>query len=109
MKSIFIGLVIFSFCYCNSASPSDTDTLRSILLEQLKTTHNNKDWFVPINQAIEGLTSEQASWTDGSGNHSIAQLTNHLIFWNQQQLSNFKGEKKGAFSGDNNETFSTVD
>ncbi len=86
-----------------------SQTLRSILLEQIKTTHNNKDWFVPINASIEGLTADQASWNDGSGNHSIAQLTNHLIFWNLQQLAKMKGEKAPAFNGDNNETFSSVD
>src|SRR5689334_13393405 len=45
-------------------------TLRSSLLEQLRTTHDRKDWFVPANLAVEGLTAKQASWTDGSGNHS---------------------------------------
>jgi uncharacterized damage-inducible protein DinB len=86
-----------------------TPTLKSVLLEQLKTTHNNEDWFVPVNIAIEGLTAEQASWKDASSNHSIAQLVNHLIFWNSQQLAKFKGEKEPAFSGDNKETFTGVD
>lgn len=42
-------------------------------------------------------------------NHSIAQLVNHLIFWNQQQLAKFTGEKPAAFSGDNKETFAGLD
>ena len=84
-------------------------TLKSILLEQLKTTHNNEDWFVPINVAIQGLTVEQASWKDSSTNHSIAQLVNHLIFWNTESLVKFKGGKPAAFSGDNKETFTGVD
>src|SRR5215471_15935942 len=83
-------------------------TLRSILLEQLKTTHNNKDWFVPANVAVEGLTAEQANWTDGKGNHSIGQLAYHLIFWNQQELAKFKGEP-AKFSGNNDETFDKFD
>src|ERR1700733_9363246 len=44
-----------------------------------------------------------------SGNHSVAQLVSHLIFWNDQQLAKFKGEKPGAFSGNNDETFAKVD
>lgn len=84
-------------------------TLKSILLEQLRTTHNEKDWFVPINVALEGLTAEQASWADGSGNHSIGQLAYHLLFWNLNQLSKFKGEKPAAFSGNNDETFNNFD
>ena len=84
-------------------------TLKSVLLEQLKTTHNQEDWFVPVNIAIAGLTPEQAAWKDETENHSIAQLVNHLIFWNQQQLAKFKGEKPAAFSGDNKETFTGLD
>ena len=80
-------------------------TLKGVLLEQLQTTHDKKDWFAPASVAVEGITAEQASWRDGKGNHSIGQLTAHLVFWNRQQLAKFKGDKPAAFSGDNNETF----
>jgi hypothetical protein len=92
-----------------AAQNTPAPTLKSILLEQLKTTHNVEDWFVPVNIAIEGLTPEQAAWKDNTTNHSIVQLVNHLIFWDMQQLAKFKGEKAPAFSGDNNETFSGLD
>ena len=84
-------------------------TLRSVLLEQLKTTHNNKDWFVPANVAVEGLTADQANWTDGKGNHSIGQLAYHLVFWNSQSLAKFKGQAPAKFSGNNDETFNDFD
>ena len=84
-------------------------TLRGVLLEQLRTTHNQEDWFVPANVAVSGLTAEQASWTDGKGNHSIGQLANHLIFWNLQSLAKFKGETPAKFSGNNDETFNSFD
>lgn len=84
-------------------------TIKSVLLAQLKTTHNVKDWFVPATLAIAGLTPEQANWKDSSNNHSIAQLTTHLIFWNKQLLDKFEGRQPDAFSGDNKETFSPVD
>ena len=84
-------------------------TLKGILLEQLRTTHNQKEWFVPANTAVEGLTAEQASWTDGKGNHSVGQLANHLVFWNSEELAKFKGETPPKFSGDNNETFNAFD
>jgi DinB superfamily len=84
-------------------------SLKSILLDQLRGTHDHEEWFVPVKIAIEGLTPEQASWKDEAENHSIAQLVNHLIFWNQQQLAKFRGEKPAPFNGDNKETFSGVD
>ena len=64
---------------------------------------------MPVKIAIEGLTPEQAAWKDESENHSIAQLVNHLIFWNQQYLAKFNGEKPAAFDGDNKETFAGTD
>jgi len=84
-------------------------TLKSILLEQLRTTHNQKEWFVPANIAVAGLTPEQASWRDAKGNHSIGQLANHLVFWNQQVLAKFKGEQPAKFDGNNEETFNNFD
>ena len=84
-------------------------TLKSILLEQLRTTHNAKDWFVDGNTAVAGLTPEQASWKDGKGNHSVGQLTYHLVFWNQRELAKFKGETPAQFDGNNEQTFDKFD
>lgn len=110
---LWCGLCAAAFMFTASVALSQSSpaapTLKSVLLEQLKTTHNQEDWFVPVKIAIAGLTPEQAAWKDETDNHSIAQLVNHLIFWNQQQLAKFKGEKPAAFSGDNKETFAGLD
>jgi uncharacterized damage-inducible protein DinB len=84
-------------------------TLKSTLLEQLRSTHNKKDWFVDGETAVAGLTPEQASWRDGKGNHSVGQLLYHLVFWNQRTLARMKGEPESKFSGNNEETFDTFD
>src|SRR5271169_5030613 len=97
---IFLLLLVFPF-HALCQNPKSPTTLKGVLLEQLRTTHNEKDWFVPANVAVEGITAEQAKWTDGSGNHSIGQLTNHLVFWNKQELAKFKGETPEKFSGNN--------
>jgi uncharacterized damage-inducible protein DinB len=85
--------------------PKPPTTLKGVLLEQLRTTHNAQDWFASGNTAIAGLTAEQARWTDGKGNHSVGQLTYHLVFWNKRSLMQFKGEKPAKFDGNNDETF----
>ena len=108
MKALLSLLLAFTVT-ASFAQTDSTPTLKSILLEQLRTTHNVKDWFVPANIAVAGLTPEQANWKDNSENHSIAMLTTHLIFWNKQSLDKFKGQKQDAFSGNNKETFSVVD
>ncbi|HEV8270820.1 MAG TPA: DinB family protein [Chitinophagaceae bacterium] len=103
-------LLIFLVTTITSAHAQNTKpTLKTILLEQLHTTHDVKDWFVPVNIALEGLTPEQAKWKDGSGNHSIGQLASHLIFWNLQQLNKFKNLPQPAFDGNNDETFNSFD
>jgi hypothetical protein len=84
-------------------------TLREILLAELRSTHTTAEWFVPANTAVKGLTAEQANWTDGKGNHSVGQLTYHLLFWNRRNLALLKGEKAEAFSGNNDETFTKFD
>jgi hypothetical protein len=101
--------LLFAASVATAETPSAAPTLKSVLLDQLKATHDKEEWFVPVNIAIEGLTPEQASWKDPTENHSIVQLVNHLIFWNQQQLAKFKGEKPAEFNGDNKETFAGLD
>lgn len=109
MKQTLLFLVLALSLPAYAQDKKAAPTLKSILLEQLRTTHNQKEWFVPANTAVEGLTPEQASWTDGKGNHSVGQLTNHLIFWNSEELAKFKGEAPPKYSGDNNETFNNFD
>jgi uncharacterized damage-inducible protein DinB len=108
MKKVFFILLLANVSSVY-AQDKKAPTLKGILLEQLRTTHNVKDWFVPVNIALEGLTPEQAKWTDGSGNHSIGQLANHLVFWNFQQLTKFKNLPQPAFNGNNDETFNSFD
>jgi uncharacterized damage-inducible protein DinB len=107
-RRAFVAL-LFSASVAIAQSSPVAPTLKSVLLDQLKETHSEEAWFVPIKIAIEGLTPEQAAWKDTTDNHSIAQLVNHLIFWNQQQLAKFKGEKPAAFDGDNKKTFAGLD
>ena len=97
-----LSTVLLFSCVAYTVS---SQSLKSVLINQLKTTHDKQDWFVPISTALDGVTAEQAVWKDASGNHSIGQLANHLLFWNERQLQKFKGEKQAAFSGNNEETF----
>lgn len=107
MRYLLMAVILIPVCVF--AQTKSASSIKSVLLEQLKTTHNKKEWFVPVNIAVEGLTPEQAMWKDSSGNHSAAQLVNHLVFWNAQQLAKFKGEKPAAFDGNNDETFAKLD
>jgi uncharacterized damage-inducible protein DinB len=104
--SIFLLILVAVGLQAQDKKPT---TLREVLLSELRSTHNSEEWFVPANIAVKGLTAEQASWTDGKGNHSVGQLAYHLVFWNRQNLARLKGEKPEKFSGNNDETFDKFD
>src|SRR5437764_12824726 len=106
---VILALTLPTFTQAQIEAHKPSPTLKSVLLEQLRTTHNKAEWFVPANTAVEGLSAEQASWTDGKGNHSVGQIVNHLIFWNRFTLAKFKGERPAKFSGNNDETFTSFD
>jgi hypothetical protein len=76
LACIFPALVLnLSLPLSAQTQPKEPPTLRSILLQELHTTHDQEDWFVPIDIAVEGLTAEQARWQPPAGGHSVAQLT----------------------------------
>jgi|SRR5215470_7291667 len=110
MKRILVlGIFLFAAAAASSQEKKPI-TLRELLVAELRSTHNdNKDWFVPVIVAVKGMTAEQANWKDGKGNHSVGQLTYHLLFWNKRNLIALKGEKPGQFSGNNDETFDNFD
>src|SRR5580698_8745642 len=102
-------LVLMISLPCAAQNQQPPATLRSLLLQELHTTHNQAQWFVPISVAVDGLTAEQASWQPPKGAHSAGQLTYHLLFWNRQSLMRLSGQTPDKFSGDNEQTFSKFD
>ena len=101
--------VVLSFSTLAFAQEQKPMTLKAVLLEQLRSTHNKAEWVVPANTAVAGLTPAQASWTDKSGDHSVGQLANHLVFWDRESLAKFKGETPVKFDGNNDETLDSFD
>ena len=105
MKKAALLLLIVLPLGAFAQSKQPPTTLRGVLLEQLHTTHDSEDWFVPANIAVQGLTAEQAKWMPPGGGHSVGQLAYHIWYWDNRELQHFKGEKQATFDGNNNETF----
>ena len=101
-------LLLTPLALAQTQKPKATD-LRSVLLEQLQSTHNQAQWFVPLDTAVGGLSPEQARWTPHAGGpgqmHSVAQLVAHLVYWNERSLAQLRHEKPAAYSGNNEDTF----
>lgn len=104
--AVFALLLLAVTVFAQDKKPA---TLREVLLAELKSTQGSEEWFVPANIAVKGLTAEQASWTDGKGNHSVGQLAYHIVYWNTRNLARLKGEPLDKFSGNNDETFDKFD
>ncbi|GAA4277926.1 DinB family protein [Aquimarina mytili] len=75
------------------------------MVEQLKSTHTNHEWFIPTKIAIEGLSAKQSNWKNSTENHSIGGLVSHILFWNEVNLRAFKGEDMSNFEVNNETTF----
>ena len=109
MKPLILALALVFTMNAGAQTPKPAPTLKSILLDQLHSTHDKSDWFVCANVAVANLTPEQANWSDGKGNHSVGQLTYHLLFWNSRSLATFQGHPLPKFKGENTETFDKFD
>tara|TARA_R110002049_G_scaffold28018_1_gene96066 strand:+ start:103755 stop:104252 length:498 start_codon:yes stop_codon:yes gene_type:complete len=102
-------VVVFLLLILGCSTKRNVPGLRPLLLSQLKYTHTEKDWFVPVKLAVAGVTAEQAKWKDGPNNHSIEELVSHLIFWNERVMIAFKGKNLPDFKSDNDSTFDILD
>ncbi|MDB5227750.1 MAG: hypothetical protein JWN78_1943 [Bacteroidota bacterium] len=80
-------------------------TTKEIILKQMKACDTEKEWIVPLSLAISGLSAKQAAWKDGSANHSIWQIVNHLIFWNTRYLNKLKGALSEKYSNGHDVSF----
>jgi hypothetical protein len=117
-RSMLLTLLLCPIVLAQAPKPAGPPpTLKSILLAQLRSTHNKAEWFVPLNTAVAGLTPEQARWvprSEGPKNpapedHSVGMLAYHLLYWNMQALAQLKGEKVPPPPSDNTETFNKFD
>jgi hypothetical protein len=50
-------------------------------------------WYASWPKALDGLTPEQAAWKPHPRRHSIWQLVNHIVFWQDYTLRAARGQK----------------
>jgi hypothetical protein len=89
-----------------------SEALRALLVADLRSTHNQPEWFLPLSTSVAGLTPEQAKWipTNSAGkvnpnaNHSVGMIANHILFWDRNALAQLKGEPITS-PNTNDETF----
>lgn len=80
---------------------------KDVLANQLLAGANDPSWHLPFMQAVETVTEEEAFWKPGEGVSSIAELTQHLLYWNEAWQSRYRAGQMDAVppAKNNNLTF----
>ncbi|MBD7964776.1 DinB family protein [Fictibacillus norfolkensis] len=57
--------------------------VKSLLADQLLANANDASWYLPFNESVENLAEEEAFWKPNENCHSIAEIVQHLLYWNK--------------------------
>ena len=79
--------------------------MKDVLLEQFTACYDEDGWFVALRKALNGVTAEQAVRKPEGADHSIWELVNHTIFWNERWLLRYRGELNQPKNIENTGTF----
>jgi uncharacterized damage-inducible protein DinB len=77
--------------------------MNELISGQLDACYNKKNWFIPLRDALEGITPGEAAWKPTANSNSIFELINHLIYWNGRYLKRLKGIDPGPAGIENND------
>lgn len=66
---------------------------RAELTKMWKDAWTDGLWYAPWGKAVDDLSPEQAAWHPMPDRHSIWQILNHIIFWQDYTLRSARGQK----------------
>ncbi|MFF2755809.1 DinB family protein [Psychrobacillus sp. NPDC058041] len=80
---------------------------KTILLDQLLANANDRSWYISFYEAVDGLSEEEAYWKPDNSSHSIAEIVQHLIYWNETWQLWYKKNQvdSGSQTTNNADTF----
>lgn len=80
---------------------------KDVLSDQLLANANDPSWYLPFSEAVKQVSEEEAFWKPSPESNSIAELTQHLLYWNETwQTRYIKNDVQAVPSlGDNNQSF----
>ena len=85
---------------------TENEDLRNFIQNQFRTTYNQTEWFVSFQDAVKGLTEEQAKQKVSENLPTIFEIVTHLTYWNERHLRGARNETFDTALKDNEETFS---
>ncbi|WP_246310038.1 DinB family protein [Paenibacillus alginolyticus] len=64
-------------------------SVKEVLLDQLAACHDDESWIKPSITILNDVPVKEAVWKAEDYPHSICEIANHLIFWNEMWLNRF--------------------
>ena len=91
---------------------------KDVLVDQLLANANDTSWYIPFSDSVKRLSEEQAFWKPNVESNSIAEIVQHLLYWNQTWQTRYKkscvdavppiGNNKNSFIIPENQTFTEL-
>jgi uncharacterized damage-inducible protein DinB len=80
---------------------------KEVLSDQLLANADDPSWYTPFMQATEGLSEGEAFRKFEANVNSIAEITQHLLYWNETWQMRFRASRLDAVPriSSNNESF----
>ena len=85
--------------------------VKAVLADQLLANANDPSWYMPFSDAVKGLSEREAFWKPNEESNSIAEIVQHLLYWNSTWQTRYKESNVNAVPaiGDNNKSFMLSD
>lgn len=82
-------------------------TIKGVLSDQFLANANDESWYLPFTKSVEKITEDEAFWRPTDNSHSIAEIVQHLIYWNKTWQVRYRESNVGAVHSmkDNDKTF----
>lgn len=63
---------------------------KDVLSDQLLANANDPSWYIPFSESVEHLSEEEAFWKPDEDSNSIAEIVQHLLYWNETWLIRYQ-------------------
>ncbi|MDQ0971445.1 hypothetical protein QFZ31_001323 [Neobacillus niacini] len=63
---------------------------KDVLSDQLLANTNEQSWYIPFSESVKNLTEVEAFWKVGEESNSIAEIVQHLLYWNETWQTRYK-------------------
>ncbi len=80
---------------------------KDVLADQLLANANDLSWYIPFSESVTNLSEEEAFWKPNEESNSIAEIVQHLLYWNKTWQKRYQKSHVDAVPplGDNKESF----